>query len=150
LLGHDERDAVMSCPCVKSEMRVLQRDGATLVFPARKVNRVRSPTARGGLSKKMRFHDMRHTFASHWVLGDGDIFRLSKILGHSSVIVTEKTSSDRSHGKNASRIGITCVARLHGSLVVFLGNRLALVTALRSNVIFEQHFSRHRQALRRC
>jgi hypothetical protein len=31
------------------------------------------------------------TFASHWVLGDGDIFRLSKILGHSSVIVTEKT-----------------------------------------------------------
>jgi hypothetical protein len=45
---------------------------------------------RAGLDTKLRFHDLRHTFASHWVLDGGDIFRLSKILGHSSVVVTQK------------------------------------------------------------
>lgn len=31
---------------------------------------------------KMRFHDLRHTFASHWVAKGGDLFKLQKILGH--------------------------------------------------------------------
>jgi integrase len=31
---------------------------------------------------KMRFHDLRHTFASHWVMKGGDLFKLQKILGH--------------------------------------------------------------------
>ncbi len=29
------------------------------------------------------FHDLRHTFASHWVMNGGDLFRLQKIMGHS-------------------------------------------------------------------
>jgi hypothetical protein len=33
---------------------------------------------------------MRHTFASHWALDGGDIFRLSKILGHANVTITQK------------------------------------------------------------
>lgn len=78
----------------------LQRDGASLVFPgakgkARTKPGVRFPfkqaVTRAGLPKELRFHDLRHTFASHWVLDGGDIFRLSKILGHSSVVVTQKT-----------------------------------------------------------
>lgn len=32
--------------------------------------------------KPMRFHDLRHTFASHWVMKNGDLFKLQKILGH--------------------------------------------------------------------
>ena len=78
----------------------LQRDGAVLVFPGKagkprtKVG-VRVPfkqaAARAQLSDKLRFHDLRHTFASHWVANGGDIFRLSKVLGHSSVVQTEKT-----------------------------------------------------------
>jgi integrase len=31
----------------------------------------------------------RHTFASHWVLGGGSIEKLSKILGHYSIVQTE-------------------------------------------------------------
>lgn len=78
----------------------LQRDGSQLVFPgsqgrARSKPGVRVPfkqaAARVGLASKLRFHDLRHTFASHWVLEGGDIFRLSKILGHSSVVITQKT-----------------------------------------------------------
>lgn len=77
----------------------LQRGGAVLVFPgakgkARSKPGVRVPfkqaAKRAGLSIKLRFHDLRHTFASHWVLDGGDIFRLSRILGHSSVTITQK------------------------------------------------------------
>jgi len=78
----------------------LQRDSAELVFPGAKGNPrtpvgIRVPfkqaAVRAGLDKALRFHDLRHTFASHWVLDGGDIFRLSKILGHSSVVITQKT-----------------------------------------------------------
>ncbi|MBX3034898.1 MAG: site-specific integrase [Bdellovibrionaceae bacterium] len=34
------------------------------------------------------FHDLRHTFASHWVMGGGDIFKLKEILGHASIDMT--------------------------------------------------------------
>lgn len=35
------------------------------------------------------FHDLRHTFASHWMMKGGDIYRLQKILGHSSIELTQ-------------------------------------------------------------
>lgn len=36
-------------------------------------------------------HDLRHTFATRYLQGGGDIYILSKILGHGSVKMTEKT-----------------------------------------------------------
>ncbi len=36
----------------------------------------------------IRFHDTRHTFASHWVMSGGDIFKLQKILGHKDIRMT--------------------------------------------------------------
>lgn len=35
-------------------------------------------------------HVLRHTFGHRWLVGGGDIYTLSKILGHASVAVTEK------------------------------------------------------------
>lgn len=35
-------------------------------------------------------HDLRHTFGHRWLVGGGDIYTLSRILGHASVAVTEK------------------------------------------------------------
>jgi integrase len=35
-------------------------------------------------------HALRHTFGHRWLVGGGDIYTLSKILGHASVAVTEK------------------------------------------------------------
>ncbi len=43
----------------------------------------------GGL-ERIRFHDLRHTFASHWMTAGGDIYRLQRILGHSTIVMTER------------------------------------------------------------
>lgn len=36
----------------------------------------------------IRFHDLRHTFASHFMMGGGNIYKLKNILGHSSIEMT--------------------------------------------------------------
>lgn len=53
--------------------RVLKRAGLT------------DPPRVGGRKRYVTFHDLRHTFASHWAMGGGDIFKLQKILGHASI-----------------------------------------------------------------
>jgi integrase len=76
----------------------LKRGGAVLVFPGRAGKPRTKPgvwlpfkqAAKRANMPKLRVHDLRHTFASHWVLDGGDIFRLSKILGHSSVVITQR------------------------------------------------------------
>ena len=41
--------------------------------------------------KKIRFHNLRTSFASNYCMNGGDIFALSKILGHSSVVITQQS-----------------------------------------------------------
>jgi len=36
----------------------------------------------------IRFHDLRHTFVSHWVMNGGDLFKLQQILEHQSTQMT--------------------------------------------------------------
>lgn len=61
--------------------RVLDRAG----FPKRK-------KPNGGVLRYLTFHGLRHTFASHWMMNGGDIFRLQGILGHKSMQMTERYS----------------------------------------------------------
>lgn len=42
----------------------------------------------GRQSHYIRFHDLRHTFASHWMMAGGDLFKLQKILGHKTTELT--------------------------------------------------------------
>lgn len=42
--------------------------------------------------RKIRIHDLRHTFASQFMMNNGNIYDLQKILGHSSVKTTERYS----------------------------------------------------------
>lgn len=39
-----------------------------------------------------RFHDLRHSFASHWVMRGGSLRGLQQILGHSSITMTMRYS----------------------------------------------------------
>jgi integrase len=81
------------------QKRALRRAGCVLVFPGKDgAVRAKSPVQvafkqalkRAGLDTALRFHDLRHTCASWWVLAGGDIFRLSRVLGHADVRVTQK------------------------------------------------------------
>ncbi|MBL6976170.1 MAG: site-specific integrase, partial [Deltaproteobacteria bacterium] len=47
---------------------------------------------RAGMPRAITFHDLRHTFASHWMMRGGDIFRLQRILGHKSTQMTQRYS----------------------------------------------------------
>ena len=38
----------------------------------------------------IRFHDLRHTFASHFMMNGGELYTLQKLLGHHSVTMTER------------------------------------------------------------
>ena len=73
---------MMHGPSARVSQEILHRVLEAAGFP--KVERD------GKLRSYIRFHDLRHTFASHWVMSGGDIFRLQKILGHSTITMTER------------------------------------------------------------
>lgn len=74
---------------------------ATWVFPS-EVDTMQLPSARvlqetlkrvrekSGITYYFRFHDLRHSFASHWMMAGGDLFRLQKVLGHKSAEMTQR------------------------------------------------------------
>jgi integrase len=84
---------------VLKRWRLLSGDVAGLVFPSARgtvlaenaVSKMFKRTAaRAGIAKEIRLHDLRHTYASHFIRDGGDIFRLSKYMGHASVLITER------------------------------------------------------------
>jgi len=40
--------------------------------------------------RDFRFHDLRHTFASGFMMNGGDLYELAKILGHANIKMTER------------------------------------------------------------
>lgn len=54
------------------------------------------------------FHDLRHTFASHWVTKGGDLFKLQKILGHQSLAMTMRYAhlAPNAFSEDFSRLGL--------------------------------------------
>jgi len=45
---------------------------------------------KAGFTRLIRFHDLRHTFASHFMMNGGNIYDLQKILGHSTMEMTQR------------------------------------------------------------
>ena len=44
---------------------------------------------KSGNLKQIRFHDLRHTFASHFMMNGGNLYDLQKVLGHSEYEMTQ-------------------------------------------------------------
>ncbi|MBI4817861.1 MAG: tyrosine-type recombinase/integrase [Deltaproteobacteria bacterium] len=78
------------CPQVQLVFRsdsgtMLRRDSPVIRKTLRRVLR------RGGFEPGyITFHDLRHTFASHFMMAGGDLFRLQHILGHEDVSMTQR------------------------------------------------------------
>ena len=49
----------------------------------------RTALRRAGISD-LHFHDLRHTFASQWMMNGGDLYLLKDILGHKSIAMTQR------------------------------------------------------------
>jgi len=88
--------------------------------------RLSAPLTHSGFSvRKLEWYDAtRHTFASQWVLAGNSIEKLKEILGHYSVIVTERyahlkpglfTQKDMAALPIDLRATPTQTVRLHGS-----------------------------------
>lgn len=43
-----------------------------------------------GMGRKITFHDLRHTFASQFVMMGGSVYDLQKILGHTCITMTQR------------------------------------------------------------
>jgi integrase len=59
---------------------------------------------------RFRLHDVRHLFASHFVMSGGDLFTLSKLLGHASVEITAEVYAhitDRHRAEQMARMSFT-------------------------------------------
>ncbi|MFN0248112.1 MAG: tyrosine-type recombinase/integrase [Kofleriaceae bacterium] len=98
--GHIRHVPLLDSVLPLLKRRAMKRGGSSLVFPGKKgAVRAKTPVQvafksalrRAAMDNTTRWHDLRHTGASWWVIGGGDIFRLSKLLGHRDVKITQKT-----------------------------------------------------------
>ncbi len=57
---------------------------------------------KAGIKNEIRFHDLRHTFASLYIKDGRSIYDLQKLLGHSTVVMTENYAHhSKDHLQNA-------------------------------------------------
>jgi integrase len=77
-------------------LRSLERSDSDYVFLSARGRRLKSiknafqDASRQTGILNFRFHDLRHTFASHFIVNGGDLITLKEILGHSSMKMVER------------------------------------------------------------
>ncbi|MBX3217126.1 MAG: site-specific integrase [Labilithrix sp.] len=98
------RDGRMLLPSSRIFQEVLHRVLKRAGFPKRE--------RRGASRSYIVFHDLRHTFASHWMMHGGDLFKLQKILGHKTVAMTMRYAHLAPHAftEDHGRFGVVALA----------------------------------------
>jgi len=65
----------------------VERDGEEVKY-AHVYRRFHGAQKRAGITNKIRFHDLRHSFASNYMMNGGNVFDLQKLLGHTKIEMT--------------------------------------------------------------
>jgi len=77
------------------------------------------PPVKNGASEQsyINFHCLRHTFASHWVMKAGDLFKLQKILGHKNTAMTMRYAHLAPHAFAEDHARFTTVRSVDAAVV---------------------------------
>ncbi len=70
--------------------------GAGEMHTKNSANRLRTAVAEAcerAHLRPIRFHDLRHIYASHFIMNGGDLLTLQRILGHSTPTITSEVYS---------------------------------------------------------
>lgn len=65
----------------------VEKDGLPVKY-AHIYRRFHKAQAKAEIINKIRFHDLRHSFASNYMMNGGNVFDLQKILGHTKIDMT--------------------------------------------------------------
>lgn len=65
----------------------LEKDGTEVKY-AHVYRRFHKAQDKAGIINKIRFHDLRHSFASNYMMNGGNVFDLQKLLGHTDIKMT--------------------------------------------------------------
>lgn len=79
----------VSCPLVFWTEDGVRFSNASGNFAALAKRAIEREAEKNQPLRRFRFHDLRHAFAVRWLLAGGDIYALSRHLGHTSVKTTE-------------------------------------------------------------
>ncbi|MCH7549024.1 MAG: tyrosine-type recombinase/integrase [Candidatus Krumholzibacteriota bacterium] len=90
-------------PSFRSGRVFRRRDGK----PIRSVREVYKNTVERAGLPSVRFHDLRHTFATRLVLNNVDLFTVKELLGHSTIVTTQRYAHPNAESKRAAIAGLT-------------------------------------------
>ena len=88
---------------------------STFVFPNKSVRTAFENACRRADIKELRFHDLRHTFATRLVEQGIDLITIKELLGHHSVKVTERYTHPNAYQKKRAVdiLSQICPHRIH-------------------------------------
>jgi integrase len=93
-----ERYVPMTSELAEEIRQYPKSTGENRIFPPKGVAASRRQRLDGSFAEMLeratipgfRFHDLRHTFASWYMMNGGDLYELAKILGHANIKMTER------------------------------------------------------------
>lgn len=98
LKGGKIRYVPMSAELAEEFRRYPKVEGSDRIFPPKGGKTSKRQRLEGSFDKLLesarirdfRFHDLRHTFASWYMMNGGDLYELAKLLGHANIKMTER------------------------------------------------------------
>jgi integrase len=117
-----------------AELKLLRANGTPYVFTQRTGERLKSivtafqTACRHSGIGHVRFHDLRHTFATNLVMNGVDLVTVKEILGHSDISMTVRYSHPSDERKMAAVECILGLGVVNSSLPVSEGDGHNLVT----------------------